>query len=129
MRIYKTKDFARFARQEKIDDAALCEAIARAERGLIDADLTGGLIKQRVPRKGQGRSGGYRTLIAYRRAHRAVFLHGFAKNVQDNLDDAEIKALKAAATAFFQLDDATINKALKDGKWMEVDCDGEEVQE
>jgi len=40
-----------------IDDR-LCEAVERAESGLIDANLGGGLIKQRVARLGQGRSGG-----------------------------------------------------------------------
>ena len=44
------------ARWEKIADAALCEAIARAERGLVDAALGGGVIKQRVARQGSGRS-------------------------------------------------------------------------
>jgi hypothetical protein len=57
----------------------LLEAIARAERGLIDADLGGGLIKQRVARQGQGRSGGYRMILAYRMKDRAVFLYAFAK--------------------------------------------------
>jgi hypothetical protein len=36
----------------------LGQAIERAERGLIDADLGGGIIKQRVARQGQGRSAG-----------------------------------------------------------------------
>jgi hypothetical protein len=54
MKVFKTKWFARFARHELIADTSLREAIARAERGLIDADLGGGLIKQRVARKGQG---------------------------------------------------------------------------
>ena len=45
----------------------------------MDADLGGGIIKQRVARTGQGRSGGYRMLIAYRSRSRAVFLYGFAK--------------------------------------------------
>ena len=44
MNVFKTKDFARFARRQRIDDDALCAAIARAERGLIDADLGGGVI-------------------------------------------------------------------------------------
>jgi hypothetical protein len=57
VRLFKTKEFARFSRKEKIADVSLCEAIARAERGLIDAELSGNLIKHRVPRKGQGRSG------------------------------------------------------------------------
>jgi hypothetical protein len=63
MRAFKTKWFARFARQELIADASLWEAIERAERGLIDADLGGGLIKQRVSRHGKGRSGGYRVIV------------------------------------------------------------------
>jgi hypothetical protein len=66
MQVFLTKWIARFARREKISSASLCEAIARAERGLIDADLGGGLIKQRVARAGKGRSGGYRTILAYR---------------------------------------------------------------
>ena len=61
VRIFKTKGLARFARREQIADSRLREAIERAERGTIDADLGGGLIKQRVARKGEGRSGGYRT--------------------------------------------------------------------
>ena len=39
MRIFKTRWMARFARKAGIDDALLVEAIERAERGLIDADL------------------------------------------------------------------------------------------
>jgi len=90
VQVFKTKDFARFARKEKIDDDALCGGVRRAGRGLIDADLGGGLIKQRVARKGQGRSGGFRTIIAYRSTKRAVFLHGFAKSAKDNISDDEL---------------------------------------
>ena len=64
---------ARFTRRERISDRNLREAIERAERGIVDADLGGGLIKQRVARAGQGRSGGYRMLVAYRVRDRAVF--------------------------------------------------------
>jgi hypothetical protein len=59
---------ARYARRERIADHSLNEAIGRAGRGMIDADLGGGIIKQRVARSGQGRSGGYRMLAAYRAA-------------------------------------------------------------
>ena len=51
MRVFKTKEFVRFARKEKVGDGDLCAAIERAERGLIDAALGGGLIKQRIARK------------------------------------------------------------------------------
>ena len=51
MRVFKTKWFVRFARREEISDKALREAVERAEHGLIDADLGGGLIKQRVAKR------------------------------------------------------------------------------
>jgi len=61
MRIFKNKPFARFARKNEIDDSELCDAIQDAVRGLIAADLGGGVIKQRYARPGQGKSGGFRT--------------------------------------------------------------------
>jgi hypothetical protein len=45
VRIFKTKTVARFTRRERIADVSLCDAIDQAERGLVDADLGGGLIK------------------------------------------------------------------------------------
>ena len=45
MRVFKSKWFAKYARKEHIDDARLCDAIRSAERGNIDADYGGGVIK------------------------------------------------------------------------------------
>src|SRR5882762_5008757 len=67
MRIFKNRPFTRFARKAGLDDPTLCAAIANAERGLIDADLGGGVIKQRIARPGKGKSGGFRAMILYRR--------------------------------------------------------------
>lgn len=126
MRVFKTRDFARFARKEGIDDARLCEAIERAERGLIDADL-GGVIKQRVARPGKGRSGGYRTLIAYRTEARAIFVYGFAKSAKDNVTAAELAALRRLATEYLSYDRKQVDNHLKDGAWTEVMYDADEV--
>lgn len=65
MRIFRTKPFARFADKEGIDDAALVEAVRRAELGMFDADLGGGVIKQRIARQGQGKSGGFRSIMLF----------------------------------------------------------------
>jgi hypothetical protein len=54
VRIFKTKSLARFTKRERIADESLCKAIEDAERGLLEADLGGGLIKQRVARRGPG---------------------------------------------------------------------------
>jgi hypothetical protein len=50
-RIYKIRWFAKFASRERITGVTLVAAIDQASRGLIDADLGGGLIKQRAARE------------------------------------------------------------------------------
>lgn len=120
MRIFKTRWFARFARQERIVDDSLREAIARAERGLIDADLGGGLIKQRVARRGQGRSGGYRMIIAYREKDRAVFFYGFAKSDRENIDQDELVTMRQIAAEFLARDADLIAEAIRSNKIEEV---------
>jgi hypothetical protein len=86
VRIFETEWIARFARREGISDKSLREAIERAESGLIDADLGGGIIKQRVARQGQGRSGGDRLIDGYRMKDWAVLFLGFAKNERENIE-------------------------------------------
>ena len=127
MRVFKTKDFARFARKSGVADDALCAAIARAVRGLVDTDLGGGVIKQRVARPGKGRSGGYRTLIAYRTKERAIFIFGFAKNTKDNVTDGELAALRQLALEYLGYDQMQVDTHLKEKAWTEIICDGEKV--
>ena len=105
MRVFKIRWFARFARGERIDDKSLSEAIARASRGLVDADLGGGLIKQRVARQGRGRSGGYRMIIAFRMRKRAVFLYGFAKNERGNIGPDEARRFASRGARLARGDD------------------------
>ena len=111
-----------------IDDR-LCEAVERAESGLIDANLGGGLIKQRVARLGQGRSGGYRTVVAYRRLGRAVFLYGFAKNERDNIGPDDLAALKKLAAVYLGATMAALEAWCGEGELREVMCDGEGIPE
>jgi hypothetical protein len=123
MRIFKTKWLARFARHEGITDASLRDAIDRAERGLIDADLGGGLIKQRVARPGKGRSGGYRMIIAYRVEGRAVFLSAFAKKGRENIEPEELLELREVGSNWLNASVQKIALAIEDGALQEVDLD------
>jgi hypothetical protein len=126
VRIFKTRSVARYCKSEGITDAQLADAIARAERGLVDAVLGGGLIKQRVARKGQGKSGGWRTLIAYRAGDRAVFLFGFAKNQRDNVGPDQLTQLKAAANEMLTLPPKQLSVRLTDQTLIEVAFDKED---
>lgn len=127
MRIFLTRGVERFARRQRIADASLGEAIERAERGIIDADLGGGLIKQRVARPGQGRSGGFRMIVAYRAAERAVFLYAFAKSDRDNIDDDELEALRTIGANWLAASAELVGQAIEDGDLKEIEHDDDEA--
>lgn len=126
MRVFKTKWFARFAHRERISDSSLCEAVRRAERGLVDADLGGGVIKQRIARPGQGRSGGYRVLVAYRRRARAAFFYGFAKSERENVEDNELATARDIARGWLEASTSEMVQAMADGLIQEIEYDVEE---
>ncbi len=123
MRVFKTKPFTRFALGEGISDAALCDAVTRAESGLVDADLGRGVIKQRLARPGQGKFGGFRSIVLFRRGARAFFVFGFAKNARDNIEAAELQAFRRLADEVLGYDDATLALAMANGTMKEVMCD------
>ena len=122
VRVLKTKAFARFARKAGLDDAALCGAVADSEHGLIDADLGGGVIKQRLARRGQGKSGGFRVVILYQRSARAFFVYGFAKSERANILQDELAALKELASEMLAYGEAEMMKAIASGPLIEVTC-------
>ncbi|HWT13123.1 MAG TPA: type II toxin-antitoxin system RelE/ParE family toxin [Allosphingosinicella sp.] len=120
MRIFMNRWFEKFARKQDISDGILQEAVERAERGLIDADLGGGVVKQRVAREGQGKSGGFRTVILFRTGKRAIFVFGFAKSDRANLSAGELHAFRMAAKIVLTLSDAAIETETKSGRLIEV---------
>ena len=127
MQVLKTAWFAKFARKEKIGGEVLCEAVARAKKGLIDADLGGGLLKQCLARSGAGKSGGYRTLIFFRAGARAIFAYGFAKSEKANLENDEEAVFKKAAKLVLAFSDAQIAAEIERGRLMEVNCNGQNL--
>jgi hypothetical protein len=124
IRIFVNKPFARFARKNEIDDVELCRSVQEANCGLVHADLGSGVIKQRIARKGAGKSGGFRTLILFRIQERAIFVHGFAKNEAENIRSDELLALKKLATILLAYSEEEIGKAVVSGTLVEVKCDG-----
>jgi hypothetical protein len=120
VRIFKNAWFQRFARKHRISDQSLVEAVEYAEKGQIDADFGGGVIKQRIARSGQGKSGGFRTLILYRTLERAFFVYGFAKSDRGNIDDNEEKQFKKAAAHVFVLTNEQLDELINNGQFLEV---------
>lgn len=115
-----TRQFRRFASKASLADHLLIDAIVRADAGSIDADLGGGLIKQRVARRGQGRRGGYRTILLFRREDKAVFLYGFAKNEMDNVSEHDLGSIRTVAREINKWSNAELKEAMDAGKLSEI---------
>ena len=120
MRIFKNKWFTRFVRKEDIRDAKLWEAVEDAEQGNIDADYGGGVIKQRIARPNEGKSGGYRAIILFRQRNKAFFVYGFSKSDRENIDEAEEHEFKELARRTFAFSDNELEHLLKTGAYQEV---------
>lgn len=126
MKLYKNPQFNRWAKKAGLDDADLCKAAQEMSEGLYEADLGSGLFKKRIARTGQGKRGGFRTLIAFNRRDRWVFLYGFAKNDRSNISDDEKEALKELADYTLSLTPQALQTLVLENKLVEVDCGKEE---
>jgi hypothetical protein len=126
MEIYKTRWFDRWARKQGLDHLSLCNAVREMTAGLYEADLGGGLLKKRIARPGQGKRGGFRTLVATYKGNRWIFVYGFPKNERSNIDKNEEEALKKLATHLLSLTTQALTQAKLADELMEVDCDAEE---
>ena len=118
--VYQTKQFARFARRARLTDDDLWQSAQRANEGLIDADLGGGVIKQRIARKGEGKSGGSRTILLFRQGDRAVFVDGFEKKDQANISLSDLQKYRALAKYVFALSEVAWNESVRTGVFIEI---------
>lgn len=124
MRVLKNKVFNKWAVKEGIDDNTLLFAVDEMERGLIDADLGGHIVKKRVALAGRGKSAGVRTLLAYRLGNKAFFVYGFSKSTRANISNDELKALKLLAKELLGYSDKALTEAIQYGALIEVENDG-----
>ena len=122
VRVFKAKWFVRFARKQKISDDVLCKAINDAEDGKIDADLGAGVIKQRIARLHEGKSGGHRVIIYYRKGNRAFFVFGFSKKDRENLSVYEVEVHKKSAGFVLGLSEEQLKELIELGTYIEVIC-------
>src|SRR5690606_9455297 len=117
------------ARKAVLNDDKLLEAAKAVADGRWDADLGGGVFKQRVTREGRGKSGGFRTIVLFKAGRHSFFVHGFAKNQKANITAKELKALKTLANTLLALDAEALDKASAAGEISEVTTNGENRQQ
>ncbi|MGD0939559.1 MAG: type II toxin-antitoxin system RelE/ParE family toxin [Terracidiphilus sp.] len=118
--VLKSKAFARFARKARISDADLWASAQLVNHGVMDADLGGGVIKQRIARAGEGKSGGSRSIILFRAGSRAVFVYGFEKKERANIRPDELEAFRELAKVVLSYSESELAQRVKDGAFIEV---------
>ena len=122
MAVYTTKVFDRWARKAGLRAGDLCKAVEEMERGLYEADLGGHVLKKRIARAGQGKSGGFRTLVATNKGSKWFFIFGWPKNERSNINDRETAALKKIAAQLLDMTPDALGRAKQSGEIMEVTC-------
>jgi len=119
--IFKTRNFARWARNSGLSDSLLKMAVLEIQRGLLEADLGGGIVKKRIALPGRGKRGSTRTLLATNRNDRWFFVFGFEKNERVDISENELESLKKVAKDLLGLTAAQIAVALGEGSLVEVE--------
>ena len=108
MRIFKTKNFHKFMRKERISDQQLLHAVTEIENGLFEGDLGGGVIKKRIAGSGRGKSGGYRSIVAFSCDDRTVFMYGYPKSAVKKsgkeIEDDELREYREFAKVLLSID-------------------------
>lgn len=120
-RIFRTRHFTRRMRKIGLTDAALRAAVDEMARGLIDADLGGGVVKKRVALPGRGKRGSTRTIVATNKGNRWFFVYGYEKNEQANISAADLEAVQKLATDLLRLTGAQLDQAVECGELQEID--------
>ncbi len=112
-----TKHFSKWAKKQNLPASELVNALIELEEGRFDASLGGHVFKKRIRFKDKGKSGSGRTIICYKRADRAIFLHGFAKSEKSNLTGKELFALKELAKVLLSLSESEVTRAILSGEF------------
>ncbi len=112
------------ARKLRIPDQKFIEAAQRARDGKAYADLGGGVYKERIARKGQGCSSGFRTVLCLRHDGDALFFAIFEKKRNANLNDEELKTALRIASEFRAFSEQDIRAAIAARKFREIQKEG-----
>ncbi|MCL9684201.1 type II toxin-antitoxin system RelE/ParE family toxin [Legionella maioricensis] len=129
MRHLKIKKFNNEANKVDLQDEILVETLNNFFKlhrdDQLKFSLGAGLYKLRIATKeGRGKSGGSRSILAFKNDNGVYWLHLFSKNDKGNVTTSELKKLKHLADIMFALTDEQISKLINLGELCEVNTNG-----
>lgn len=125
MNSYKVKKFSNEAKKLKVTNEQLLETLSHFLKMETEDrqkySLGSGLYKLRLATsEGKGKSGGSRTVLAFKQDTRVIWLHLFAKNDKENITTSELKKLKLLADILLSMSIEDILKLIKANELYEV---------
>ena len=90
------------------------------EQGIWEANYGGDVYKKRVARQGEGKSGGYRSIIIFRSERITYYNYGFPKSEKSDITE---RFYKKRAEDFLKLTDEQIQARLNEGSLIEIDME------
>lgn len=121
MRIFKGSWFVHFAQKEKISDRRLEDIVNALDQGRFDADLGGGVFKQRLARSSSGKSGGFRLIICFRKGDLTFFVYAYPKSSTDNISPSDLKNYKKLAKFLLSLNTEQLERMIENGVFQEIE--------
>ncbi len=116
----KTKWFNKWAKKNTLSDKILLKTISNISDNLGTVSLGLGLYKVRTPKIGKGKSGGFRTIVVFKKSHLAIFVYGFAKSEKDNLNNDELKYFKILAKDLLKISKQKYSELEMLGKFIKI---------
>ncbi len=120
MKLYKSAYFGKWASEHALSGDALRVAICEMHQGVLEASLGGHVYKKRIAIGNKGKSGGARTIIAFKQDERAFFMYGFAKNKRANISKNELAALKKLAKTYLNLTAQDLQREVQKGQLIPI---------
>jgi hypothetical protein len=120
VRVFKTKVFDKWARNNKVPDSSLIDAAIDVSIGRVEATMGGGIYKKRIATKGRGKSSSVRTIIALKMKTECFYIFGYEKNEKSNVSKSELNALQMVAKGLFSKEKKELTELIKNGAIIEV---------
>ena len=116
----KTKWFDKWSKKNLISDKKLLDILRNISNNLGVVNLGGELYKIRVNKEGQGKSGGFRTIVVYRQSEIAIFVYGFSKNVKSNLNKEELTDFKILSKDLLSMNKQEYQNLVAQGEFINI---------
>jgi hypothetical protein len=115
MNAFESRWFKKWSKKNGLKKVDLLDALKRTINGSGVVNLGGYIYKIRIAKNGQGRSGGFRTILIFKKGKRSLFIYGFEKNDQDKIDKGTLADYKKFAVTFLNYTDDDINRLVNNG--------------